>query len=98
MTTKTAHTPLPWTHSRVWGSEIGISDHKIMNSGGKSVATDATPQDAALIVRAVNSHDALVAALEQIERLGRECDRNRIDVATMLSEIARAALAKANGE
>ena len=40
----------------------------------------------------------LYAALEQIERLSREADRSQVDVASMLSDISRAALAKARGE
>lgn len=40
---------------------------------------------------------AFVAAMEQIERLSREADRSTIDVASMLGDIARAALARIGG-
>ena len=39
----------------------------------------------------------LLAALEQIERLGREADGNLVDVRAMLGDIARAAIAKVKG-
>lgn len=41
--------------------------------------------------------DELLAALEQIERLGREADGNLVDVRAMLGDIARAAIAKVKG-
>jgi hypothetical protein len=37
----------------------------------------------------------LLETLAQIERLSREADRERVDVASMLGDIARAAIAKA---
>jgi len=36
----------------------------------------------------------MVAALQQIERLSKDADRTKVDVATMLGEIATKALSK----
>lgn len=38
------------------------------------------------------SYNTVLVALEQIERLSREADRNAVDVPTMLGDIARKAL------
>ncbi len=54
------HTPLPWTFSP-WHIEEGPS--AVRAPAGHIVATTASDSDAQLIVRAVNSHEALVAAL-----------------------------------
>lgn len=40
----------------------------------------------------------LLATLEQISRLSSEADRRLVDVASMLGDIARAAIARATGE
>lgn len=42
--------------------------------------------------------DELLAALEQIERLGREADGNLVDVRAMLGDIARAAISTVKPE
>ena len=59
-------TPTPWTiYDDVDPLKIGIKgfDRKI---GGMHVATVIMPENAELIVRAVNNHDALVKALREI--------------------------------
>ena len=48
-------------------------------------------------VRLIEAAPELLATLEQIARLSREADRSRVDVASMLGDIARAAIAKAAG-
>jgi hypothetical protein len=45
--------------------------------------------------RLIAAAPELLAALEQIKRLSLEADRSRLDVASMLGDIARAAIAKA---
>jgi hypothetical protein len=55
----------------------------------------------ALILRTADflkERDVLLAALAQIERLSRTADRSQVDVASMLGDIARAAIAKATQE
>ena len=73
------HTPLPWEStgpSDVWpyanrglGDIFGAweNDHKIRHQ----VATMVRPGDAEFIVRAVNAHDELLAALEALTEWGR---------------------------
>lgn len=61
--TEAKHTPTPWYGETTSGGQFAISSENT----GKTVAvvyTDAS--DADLIVRAVNSHAALVAALEAV--------------------------------
>jgi hypothetical protein len=53
-------------------------DHKTQEANARLIA--AAPE--------------LLAALEQIKRLSLEADRSRLDVASMLGDIARAAIAK----
>lgn len=50
------HTPTPWDE------QCGI-----VSGNGSMVATFGTEEDAALCVRAVNAHDALVEALRECE-------------------------------
>jgi len=60
-------TPLPWTiYDTADPLKIGIKgfDRK---AGGMHVATVIMPENAELIVKAVNSHDALVKALRDID-------------------------------
>ena len=55
-----AHTPVPWTHDG-W--------HRVQDSSGRAVIADTEEMaDAAHIVRCVNAHDELVAALWEIAR------------------------------
>ena len=90
------HSELPWY---VTGScEDGTS---VTNDGGERIASWPAPgnesmfANATLIVRAVNAHDDLVAALGiaevTIERL------NRHNSANGTLDVIRAALAKARG-
>ena len=79
--------PLPW----------GTADYDpsdVIDAEGAPIASAFDRVGAALIVRAVNAHAELVAALSEIvTRCG-----NGEPYCTVLDEIARAALAKAKGE
>lgn len=61
MTTSQQHTPTPWTVSLADGKAIGQTD-----SGDELVYANSR-EDAAFIVRAVNAHEELVAALRACE-------------------------------
>ena len=50
---------------RPWRAERGPWDSSIFDADGYFIA-DTRPEDAAAIVRAVNAHDALVAALRTL--------------------------------
>lgn len=95
MTTK--HTPPPWQINPFNSSQIcdrDVSGRGCMTlasmRGGTKVERQA---NAAVIVRAVNAHDDLVAALQAIAS-----DENIMSTTTWARTIARAALAKAKGE
>lgn len=100
---KTEHSPLPWitgTHMKPY----------VRGADGKDLALNLTPGNAALIVRAVNSHEALVEAveewaywidtlpggLEQLERWARKQD-NWADMPIASKLRAALALAKRAG-
>ncbi len=46
----------------------------------------------------MSPQQAMLFALQQIERLSREADGSLVDVRAMLGDIARAAIAKATGQ
>ncbi len=88
------HTPTPWSHwdgSNRFGLYIGVNYIPIGECGaGSKITSEVTKANAAFIVRAVNAHDELVAALEEaLEAL--MFTNARSTAATN----ARAALAKA---
>lgn len=107
-TVKTAHTPTPWAVE----NDSVTGDTYIVAGGwpyGHGIcvmnATEFAPYDAKRIVRAVNSHDALVAVLDASERLARERANPAPDYAFRgvlhrqleeASTAARAALSLAN--
>ncbi len=85
------HTPLPWMAD---GGEV-----RAESGNGRTVAllysiTNEDEANAALIVRAVNSHDDLVSALEIMIRAFNVSDVDPIVAFTSI-ERARAALKKA---
>ena len=96
MTTKDKATPRPW---QKYG---GSYDTKI-EAGGSSVANVRRPEDANLIVRAVNAHDDLVEvcneALEFVDNYSDVVDGDygqpRPNKAMQLVTVLRAALDKA---
>ena len=76
------HTPTPWGVQHVpWGREI---DHKIVSALGQVIAILNKPRlgiehnqimhDADFIVRAVNSHEALLEAAKQLIQEVRASD------------------------
>ena len=63
MNTETKHTPLPWFYGAYTGDDschIGGGDGKVCGGGRK-----LSKANAAVIVRAVNSHGALLEALKE---------------------------------
>lgn len=70
MSEETKHSPLPW---KTVGTSITGCDGKLITGGLWRVPTEADLANAALICRAVNAHEALVAAcevtLDALERL-----------------------------
>lgn len=78
-----SHTPLPWIatdpHRRVnpEGPFIGPSDGSPVAALTGYYGLDGIVANAEFIVRAVNSHDALINALEQI--VDEKCDYMRIN-------------------
>lgn len=59
-----AHTPTPWYTSRLAGNHQGGVASEV--NGCNVAVTYQGDADAELIVRAVNSHEALVAALKML--------------------------------
>lgn len=57
-----SHTPVPWTVSEGDNGQI----YSLYNRSGAIVARGLKTRDAALIVRAVNSYEAMLAALKNI--------------------------------
>lgn len=75
------HTPTPWYWTKVIERNFdgsGGDAWPIYKKDGRYAhpATANNESDAAFIVRAVNSHDALVAALELFERQWNACGPN----------------------
>lgn len=88
------HTPIPW---RIFcgaeGDFIGDKDKECIIT----IDDDTISDDAKFIVRAVNCHDELVAALEtMIARL--DCRKKWEDPDREAYHAARSALARATGE
>ena len=94
------HTPGTWIAKRMRNGETNgdfdidsVSGHFIAESiGGMDIEEEEA--NAHLIAAAPE----LLDALKQIERLSREADSNLVDVRAMLGDIARDAIAKAEGE
>ncbi len=66
-------TPTPWTVGPHPGNEAGTDWRTILASGefGEGYIGEALQEHAALIVRAVNSHAALVAELQRLYEAAR---------------------------
>jgi hypothetical protein len=90
----TKHTKGPWTYTPntmyVLGKPDGVPNPVAAPYGRDAEQCQA---NAALIAAAPK----LLEALQQIERLSREADGKAVDVPAMLGDIARAAVAKAEG-
>ena len=118
-------TPRPWALTHKQGSNFAVQEFEIRGMFGDNPNTypifnkdryaingttvNCSPQDAELIVRAVNSHDALVEALELVEeamRKGKIEDASFLDltsskeVVTVVSvhDVVKKALAQAKGD
>ena len=75
MATETEHSPLPWRLDELLSTALLLSDDKpegrhlaniFMNDGGDAARSDDERfANARLIVRSVNCHDELLAALKQ---------------------------------
>jgi hypothetical protein len=76
------HTPLPWRV--IYDNDTGPGDdgffewYELENASGEPIARIDSEANAALIVRAVNSHAVLVEALQKIFTLtlANHCDRD----------------------
>lgn len=106
-----AHSPLPWQYGRVDSHAFNIragesSVALVYAHQGSPTLMDRSGEgeaNAALIVQAVNSHQALVDALREFLASGVEHDDPRINYVTMqvdkgAIEQARAALKLAGGK
>lgn len=82
------HTPTPWVYSTATDGTCSIwCDHDV-----KVIGRAATETNAAFIVRAVNSHDELVAALRKVSAgISPDMDSKDCDY---LRGLIRAAFAK----
>jgi hypothetical protein len=89
---ETKHTALPWTYSP-YRASIKASDGSLVGLFHDGHGLAVNPDDAELIVRAVNSHDELVEALKEMLASARP---NQVENSAMFYtwQQARAALAK----
>lgn len=93
MKKKTTHTPTPWTTFQSQGENGAITD-----GNGNVIAEGLTEENAAFIVRAVNSHEALLeAAKVLVNSIKWSGDINQVNLAPKIS-VLRAAIAKAEGK
>ena len=85
----TQHTPTPWAASgvTVYGSDGGARNTVADTTCCGSMTREADEANAAFIVRAVNSHDALVAAVTMV--LDADGDLNAIDFDQLRAALAR---------
>lgn len=92
-----SYTPGPWRTAR-WTCHAETS----VLAGDNTLIADCAPMaymvDAIQNARLIAAAPELLATLEQIARLSREADRARLDVASMLGDIARAAVVKVSRE
>ena len=102
---ETKHTPIPWeiNHFKLHhptGFTVGIEGGKSINIICRVECYEGSMADAEFIVRACNSYDALVEALEKIkERENYNYSFNtNIGYDVFVDEIAEQALAKAKEE
>ena len=100
------HTPTPWTHHKAHYTPEWRKDNHIIETAEpqpskisgfdptvENVCHMAKPEDAEFIVRAVNSHDELLAALEAVMK----CNKELGAISKPIADEARAAIANAKG-
>ena len=96
---KTEHTPTPWAANE-WATGWTVSAPDSHYSVCHLAGCNNAAENAAFIVRAVNTHDELVARLEQALQYIEHPDVRSIPFALSVDVIARhtrEALAKAKG-
>jgi hypothetical protein len=93
-TNQPSHTPTPWTFNNglILGPETPEEQPVIAQVYGTACEDQQGHANAALIVRAVNAHDGLVAACQRALKYGRV---RALDVEEL--ELLQAALSKAGG-
>lgn len=92
LTMTQSHTPTPWRSSKVNGVWY------VVNSTGGQIASTDGERQANRIAEALSSHDALMAALRAIINTNPVADYVLDIHALAIRNIARAALAAAEGE
>jgi len=70
--TKTKHTPTPWEIKEGWSGHIFGPNHEMI-SRAMDCRKSSAQENAAFIVRAVNSHEALLEVAKDLVKL--EADR-----------------------
>ena len=94
---KSEHTPTPWEQSISEPERVYESGGILVHANGSKYLPDAEKvANAAFIVRAVNSHDMLVNALQKL----LDCAETEkgMDFYSAHKELARKALAAAKGD
>ncbi len=98
---KTTHTPTPWKY--VEDKSLGDREFgKGETMDGKNTPFSSIKrEDAAFIVRAVNSHEELLFALKQLLEMVEDRPRHKYEVPGTVGDrekLAHKAIAKAEGE
>lgn len=94
------NSPLPWSMHETGKNDV-TTVHHISNANGSLIAEYVMPADAALIVRAVNAHSDLLAALESVMQWGNDSGKMFKFAAESDSGVMQAihaAIAKAKGQ
>ncbi len=93
MKTKTQHTPTPWKLFPGVGEDLdGVMSEKVNAGGNFYIAQCNVKGDAEFIVRAVNSHEALLSDHEKFSKLCVELNNQK----NILLEAAKRVLAEDN--
>lgn len=91
----TKHTPTPWATQR--GSIVGNGEEVAVLGQFDDSPSEWDLANAKLIVRAVNSHDELIAVIEELDnKTAGSFDKNRMTFEWCVR--ARDAIRKARGE
>lgn len=85
------HTPTPWQLKNLEGSDLPFivsttqSSYAVADTGLGSVSSAEAWANAAFIVRAVNSHEALVEALQDVLDLAEDLDGDTQNLTVTMS-------------